>query len=78
MFFDHLLYIIKYKGAKMRENLLNRKDNNFKAAEKYALKYFNDLQKHFLLSDVQMIGIIKTSLNNFKNRENKKKWWQFF
>ncbi len=62
----------------MRENLLNRKDNNFKAAEKYALKYFNDLQKHFLLSDVQMIGIIKTSLNNFKNRENKKKWWQFF
>ena len=31
----------------MRENLLNRKDNNFRAAEKYALKYFNDLQKHF-------------------------------
>ena len=62
----------------MRENLLNRKDNNFRAAEKYALKYFNDLQKHFSLSDIQMIGIIKTALNRFKKRENQKKWWQFF
>ena len=62
----------------MRENLLNRKDNNFKAAEKYALRYFDDLQNHFALSDIQMINIIKTSLNSFKKRESKKKWWQFF
>lgn len=62
----------------MQEHLLNRKDNNFKAAEKYALKYFDDLQKHFSLSDMQIINILKNSLNSFKKRVNKKKWWHFF
>ena len=78
MFFSQLLYIIDYKGAKMRENLLNIKDNNFKAAEKYALKYFDDLQKHYSLSDLQMVSIIKIILNRFRKKEKQKKWWQFF
>lgn len=61
----------------MRENLLKRKDNNYKAAEKYALKYFDDLQTHFSLSDLQIISIIKNSLNKFKKRSREKKWWHF-
>lgn len=66
------------KGARMQEHLLNRKDNNYKAAEKYALKYFDDLQNHFSLSDMQIIYILKNSLSKFKKRSNKKKWWHFF
>lgn len=55
----------------MQEHLLNRKDNNYKAAEKYALKYFDDLQTHFSLSDMQIIYILKNSLSKFKKRSNK-------
>ena len=62
----------------MAENLLNRKNNNYKSAEKYVLKYFDDLQKHFALSDVQIVYILKNTLLSFKKRMNKKKWWQFF
>ena len=40
----------------MQENLLNKKNSDIHSAEKYIGKYLNDLQKHFLLSDVQMIG----------------------
>ena len=62
----------------MAENLLNRKDNNYKYAEKYVLRYFDDLQNHFSLTDGQIIHILKNTLLNFKKRVNKKKWWQFF
>lgn len=61
----------------MRENLLNRKDNDYIAAQKYALKYFEDLQTHFSLSDIQIINIIKTSLDKFKKHSKEKKWWHF-
>ncbi len=62
----------------MAENLLNRKDNNYKSAEKYVLRYFDDLQNHFSLSDMQIVNILKNTLLTFKKRTNKKKWWQFF
>ena len=70
--------MIDIKGAKMRENLLNKKDNNTKAAEKYVGKYLLDLQNHFGLSDMQLIKILQSCLNNIKRKNKLKKWWQFF
>ena len=48
----------------MAENLLNRKDNNYKSAEKYVLRYFDDLQNHFSLSDMQIVNILKKFTRN--------------
>lgn len=62
----------------MRENLLNKKDNNTKAAEKYVGKYLLDLQNHFSLSDIQLMKILQSCLNNIKRKNKLKKWWQFF
>ena len=42
----------------MRENLLNKKDNNTQIAEKYLKKYLSDLQKHLNLSEKQIIKIL--------------------
>ena len=78
MYFLRLLFMIDIKGAKMRENLLNKKDNNTKAAEKYVGKYLLDLQNHFSLSDIQLIKILQSCLNNIKRKNKLKKWWQFF
>ncbi len=63
----------------MQENLLNKKkENNLKNAEKYAVKYFTDLQKHFNLTDLQLLKLIKNCGNRIKKDKIKKKWWQFF
>lgn len=62
----------------MQENLLNKKNSDIHSAEKYIGKYLNDLQKHFSLSDEQLIKILKSSLNNIKKRTKEKKWWNFF
>lgn len=70
--------MIDIKGAKMQENLLNKKDNNIKAAEKYVGKYLQDLQNHFGLNDMQLIKILQSCLNNIKRKNKLKKWWQFF
>ena len=62
----------------MQKNLLNKKENNVKAAEKYLFKYIRDLQKHFCISDVQLIKILQNTLNHIKKRNKSNKWWQFF
>lgn len=61
----------------MQENLLNKKDNNVKSAEKYVKKYVQDLQNHFGLNDMQIIKILQNSVNFLKKRNKTKKWWQF-
>lgn len=61
----------------MQENLLNKKDNNVKSAEKYVKKYVQDLQNHFSLNDMQIIKILQNSVNFLKKRNKTKKWWQF-
>lgn len=61
----------------MQENLLNKKDNNVKSAEKYVKKYVQDLQNHFGLNDMQIIKILQNSANFLKKRNKTKKWWQF-
>ena len=62
----------------MQENLLNKKNSDLNSAEKYIGRYLNDLQKHFSLSDEQLVKILKNSLNNLKKRKKEKKWWHFF
>lgn len=62
----------------MQENLLNKKDNNVKSAERYVKKYVQDLQNHFGLNDLQIIKILQNSVNFLKKRNKTKKWWQFF
>ena len=62
----------------MRENLLNKKDNNIKAAEKYVGKYLLDLQNHFNLNDMQLIKILQNCLDSIKRKNKPNKWWHFF
>ena len=62
----------------MQENLLNKKDNNIKSAEKYVQKYLQDLQNHFCISDMQLIKILQNSVTQLRKRNKSKKWWQFF
>lgn len=62
----------------MRENLLNKKDNSVQSAEKYALRYFDDLRKHFNLTDLQLIDLLKNCISRLKRNNHQKKWWQIF
>lgn len=62
----------------MRENLLNKKDNSVKSAEKYALRYFDDLRNHFSLTDSQLINLLKNCIDKLKKKNPQKKWWQIF
>ena len=67
------------EGANMRENLLSgKKQNSMQSAEKYALKYFRDLQHHFNLTDIQMIQLLKNCISGLKKNNFEKKWWQIF
>ncbi len=52
----------------MPENLLNKKDNNLKMAEKYLGKYLFDLQKHFALSDYQLVKILNGNISRLKKK----------
>lgn len=62
----------------MQENLLNKKENKIKNAEKYALKYFKDLQYHFGMTDEQTIKLMKNCIFQIKRKHPPKKWWQIF
>lgn len=65
----------------MQEKTLNKKENNIKNAEKYTLKYLNDLQHHFNLTDKQIITLMKNCIFKIKKTKKKhppKKWWQIF
>lgn len=77
MFFNLLLYIIEKEGVSMRENLLNKKDNHTKIAEKYVGRYLSDLQKHFSLSDKQIINILN-NITALKRKKNKNNLWNKF
>ncbi len=55
----------------MRENLLNKKDNNTQIAEKYLKKYLSDLQKHLNLSEKQIIKILDNITTRKKITTNK-------
>ena len=60
----------------MQENLLNKKENNSKKAEKYILKYLNDLQYHFNLTNEQILTITKNCIFKLKKKHPPKNWWQ--
>ena len=62
----------------MKENLLEKKEDCVKKAEKYALKYFSDLQTHFSLSDDDVLKVIKSCLSKLKRKHPPNKWWQIF
>ena len=53
----------------MQKNLLDKNDDISKIAEKYAMKYFSDLQKHFDLTNKQLIKVLKTCVNKIKAKE---------
>ena len=53
----------------MQKNLLDKNDDISKIAEKYAMKYFSDLQKHFDLKNKQLIRVLKTCVNKIKAKE---------
>ncbi len=62
----------------MQENLLNKKNSDLNSAEKYIGRYLKDLQKHFNLSDTQLIKILKNLIYKLKKKNHEKKWWHFF
>lgn len=63
----------------MQKNLLgNKKHTSIEHAQKYAQKYFRDLQHHFNLTDIQMIQLLKNCIYGFKKNTTEKKWWQIF
>ena len=61
----------------MQKNLLNKKENIIQNAEKYTLKYLNDLQHHFNLTNHQTIKILKNCIFKLKRKHPPKNWWQF-
>lgn len=62
----------------MQEKILNQKENKFKNAEKYALKYFCDLKTHFDLTDAQVIKLLGNCILKLKQQNQQKRWWQIF
>ena len=62
----------------MYKDILNIPNKNIIHAEKYASKYFKDLQKHLKLTDAQMIRVLKNCMSNLKKRNFEKKWWKIF
>lgn len=62
----------------MQENLLAQKEDSVKNAEKYALKYFSDLQAHFSLSDDEVLKVVKNCVSKLKRKHPPNKWWQIF
>lgn len=62
----------------MNDNLLDKKNDSPKIAEKHITKYILDLQRHFSLSDSQVVKILSSCLCSMKKKDTVKKWWQFF
>lgn len=62
----------------MNDNLLDRKNDNPKIAEKHINRYVLDLQRHFNLSDAQLVKILNNCISTYKKKDTSKKWWQFF
>jgi len=63
----------------MQENLLkNPAKNEIKSAEKYLIKYLQDLQKHFLLTNEELIKILYSTTNFIKRNNQPKRWWKIF
>ena len=62
----------------MNENVLDRKNDSPKIAQKHILRYIEDLQRHFSLTDSQIIKILNHSAASFRKKDTTKKWWQIF
>lgn len=62
----------------MNDNLLDKKSESPKIAEKHINKYIYDLQRHFSLSDSQIINILNSCISIMKKKNTTRKWWQFF
>ena len=62
----------------MGDNLLDKKNDNPKIAEKHINKYIDDLQQHFSLSDSQIVKILNSCASALKRKDGERKWWQIF
>lgn len=62
----------------MQEKLLKKEyKKEISTAEKYLLKYLQDLQKHFTLTNTDLTKILQSSLNLIKKDNRPKRWWHF-
>ena len=57
----------------MQRKMLDKNLDMSKIAEKYAMKYFSDLQKHFNLTNKQLIKILKSCVCKIKTKDFVKK-----
>ena len=62
----------------MLRYLFTKKEYKIKNAEKYVFKYFKDLQKHFNLSDAQLITLLRNCISEIKNNSVQKGFWLDF
>lgn len=63
----------------MQENLLkNLTGNEIKSAEKYLIKYLQDLQKYFLLNNEELIKLLSSTIVLLKRNNQPKRWWKIF
>lgn len=63
----------------MHEKLLKKEHKKeISSAEKYLLKYLQDLQNHFSLTNTDLIKILQSSINLIKKDNRPKRWWKFF
>lgn len=52
--------------------------DNIKKAEKYLLKYCDELKRHLELTDEQIIKVSKNAYWQLLAKNTTKKWWNFF
>jgi len=63
----------------MQEKLLKSENIiDTKSAEKYLLKYLQDLQCHFSLNNSDVIKILQSIVGVLKQDNRPKRWWHFF
>lgn len=55
----------------------NSAENKIKKAEKYVLRYLNELKIHFTFSDEEISKVLQTLNRRFKKKSNKNTpWWK--
>lgn len=62
----------------MKNELLNHNKTQSEKAQKYLVRYIEELKLHFGIEDSHVIKILEYELKNLKNKYCSKKWFKFW
>ena len=62
----------------MKNDLINHYKTQTEKAQKYLVRYIDELKLHFGIEDSHVIKIMETELKNLKNKYCSKKWFKFW